>query len=83
MQNGKMRFVIHKQSSPKWEHVAEAGTVDEVLRYLREVHRAKRFTVDFDPWEGFLTDDCGAILRDEYGIGLRKHTGSVLVTICD
>ena len=78
-----MRFIVHKQSSRKWEHVAEASTVDEILRYLRVVHRRNKFTIDFDPWEGFAVDASGNILRDEHGIGLREHSGDVWITICD
>lgn len=78
-----MRFVIHKHSSPRWEHVASANTVGEILDYLRVVHRVDKFIVDFSPWEGFMRDASGCILRDEHGIGLREHSGDVWVTICD
>ena len=78
-----MKFRIKRSSRPGWEHYAEAGTIDECLRYLMAVHRQKRFIVDYAPWEGFQRDADGNIARDEHGIGLCAHSGVIEVIIAD
>lgn len=77
-----MKFRVRKADQPDVYHIVEAGSVDEILRYLMAVHMRKRFFVDFEPWEGFAYED-GRIARDEHGIGLPYHSGAIEVTVYD
>ena len=78
-----MKFRVRKADQPDVCHTVEAGSVDEILRYLMAVHMRKRFFVDFEPWEGFEYDAEGHVARDEHGIGRPRRSGIIEITVYD